>query len=83
MDWDLLLQKNSPRESNMKQEILIGLMVLFLLFAPLSKGAFAGGVMKEVCHKEVKGGKEVKVCKKIKVHKKLEGTKVPSKTGNK
>jgi len=57
----------------MKKEILLGSMILFLLFAPLSKAAFAGGEMKEVCHKEVKKGKEVDVCKKIKVHKKLEG----------
>lgn len=67
----------------MKKEILIGSMILFLLFAPLSKAAFAGGEMKEVCHKEMKKGKEVDVCKKIKVHKKLEGTKIPEKTPKK
>ena len=67
----------------MKKEILLGLMILFLLFAPLTKAAFAGGEMKEVCHKEVKNGKEVNVCKKIKVHKKLEGTAVPEKTPKK
>lgn len=67
----------------MKKELLIGSMILFLLFAPLSKAAFAGGEMKEVCHKEVKKGKEVDVCKKIKVHKKLEGTAIPEKTPKK
>lgn len=67
----------------MKKEILVGSMILFLLFAPLSKAAFAGGVMKEVCNKEMKNGKEVEVCKKIKVHKKLEGTKVPEKAPKK
>jgi len=63
----------------MKKEILLGSMILFLLFAPLSKAAFAGGEIKEVCHKETKNGKDVNVCKKIKVHKKLEGTAVPDK----
>lgn len=67
----------------MKKEILFGSMILFLLFAPLSKAAFAGGEMKEVCHKEVKKGKEVDVCKKIKVHKKLEGTTIPEKSPKK
>ncbi len=67
----------------MKKEILLGSMILFLLFAPLSKAAFAGGEMKEVCHKEVKKGKEVDVCKKIKVHKKLEGTAIPEKSPKK
>lgn len=67
----------------MKKEILLGSMILFLLFAPLSKAAFAGGEMKEVCRKEVKNGKEVNVCKKIKVHKKLEGTAVPEKAPKK
>jgi hypothetical protein len=67
----------------MKKEILLGSMILFLLLAPLSKAAFAGGEMKEVCHKEMKKGKEVDVCKKIKVHKKLEGTKVPEKAPKK
>jgi len=67
----------------MKKEILLGSMILFLLFAPRSKAAFAGGEMKEVCHKEVKKGKEVDVCKKIKVHKKLEGTAIPEKAPKK
>lgn len=67
----------------MKKEILVGSMILFLLLAPLSNAAFAGGEMKEVCHKEVKKGKEVDVCKKIKVHKKLEGTAIPEKTPKK
>jgi hypothetical protein len=67
----------------MKKEILVGSMILFLLLAPLSKAAFAGGEMKEVCHKEVKKGKEVDVCKKIKVHKKLEGTAIPEKAPKK
>ena len=67
----------------MKKEILLGSMILFLLLAPLSNAAFAGGEMKEVCHKEVKKGKEVDVCKKIKVHKKLEGTAVPEKAPKK
>ena len=73
----------------MKKEILLGLMILFLLFAPLTKAAFAGGEMKEVCHDKVdkagkpvmdkKTGKPAQECKMIKVHKKLEGTKVPDK----
>jgi hypothetical protein len=67
----------------MKKEIIVGSMILFLLFAPLTKAAFAGGVMKEVCHTEQKNGKDVQVCKKIKVHKKLEGTKVPEKASKK
>lgn len=67
----------------MKKEILLGSMILFLLLAPLSNAAFAGGEMKEVCHTEIKKGKEVEVCKKIKVHKKLEGTKVPEKASKK
>lgn len=67
----------------MKKEIAFASMVLFLLLAPLTKAAFAGGEMKEVCHKEMKKGKEVEVCKKIKVHKKLEGTKVPEKASKK
>lgn len=51
--------------------------------------AFAGGVMKEVCHDKVdkagkpvmdkKTGKQAQECKKIKVHKKLEGTEIPTK----
>ncbi len=67
----------------MKKEIVFASMILFLLFAPLSKAAFAGGEMKEVCRKETKNGKEVEVCKKIKVHKKLEGTAVPEKAPKK
>lgn len=67
----------------MKKEIIFLSMVLALLFVPLSKAAFAGGEMKEVCHKEMKKGKEVDVCKKIKVHKKLEGTKIPEKAPKK
>lgn len=67
----------------MKKEILVGSMILFLLFAPLSNAAFAGGEIKEVCRKETKNGKEVEVCKKIKVHKKLEGTAVPEKAPKK
>ena len=73
----------------MKKEILLGSMILFLLFAPLTKAAFAGGEMKEVCHDKVdkagkpvmdkKTGKQAQECKMIKVHKKLEGTKVPDK----
>jgi hypothetical protein len=63
----------------MKKELYVGLMILFLLFAPLTKAAFAGGVEKEVCHEEQKNGKTVKVCKKVKVHKKLEGTEFPDK----
>lgn len=67
----------------MKKEALIGFMIAFLLFAPLTKAAFAGGEMKEVCHEEQKNGKTVKVCKKIKVHKKLEGTQFPDKPAKK
>jgi hypothetical protein len=67
----------------MKKEIALISMILLLLFVPLSKAAFAGGEMKEVCHKEVKKGKEVDVCKKIKVHKKLEGTAIPEKAPKK
>ena len=67
----------------MKKEIAIGSMILFLLFAPLTKAAFAGGEIKEVCHEEQKNGKTVKVCKKIKVHKKLEGTQFPDKPAKK
>ena len=67
----------------MKKEIVFMSMILALLFVPLSKAAFAGGEMKEVCHKEMRKGKEIDVCKKIKVHKKLEGTKVPEKSPKK
>lgn len=67
----------------MKKEIFVVSSILFLLLAPLSNAAFAGGEMKEVCHKEMKKGKEVDVCKKIKVHKKLEGTAIPEKSPKK
>jgi hypothetical protein len=63
----------------MKKEIAIGSMILFLLFAPLTKAVFAGGVDKQVCHEVQKKGKTVQECKTIKVHKKLEGTAVPDK----
>jgi hypothetical protein len=64
----------------MKNEILVGSMILFLLFAPLTKAAFAAE-SKKVCVKEFdsKTKKEKEVCKTIKVHKKLEGTKIPTK----
>lgn len=52
-------------------------LIALIAFVPLM--AFAGGVVKEVCHDEVQKGKTVKVCKKVKVHQKLEGTKVPPK----
>ena len=51
----------------MKKELLVGSMILFLLFAPLSNAAFAAET-KKVCVKD--NGKEV--CKTIKVHKKAE-----------
>jgi len=55
-------------------------MILFLLFAPLTKAAFAVET-KKVCVKELdsKTKKEKEVCKTIKVHKKLEGTEIPTK----
>ena len=64
----------------MKKEIAILSMILFLLFAPLTKAAFAAEE-KKVCVKEMdaKTKKEKEVCKTIKVHKKLEGTKIPDK----
>ena len=64
----------------MKKEIALISMILALLFAPLSKGAFAAEE-KKVCVKEYdnKTKKEKEVCKTIKVHKKLEGTKIPEK----
>jgi len=64
----------------MKKEILLGSMILFLLFAPLTKAAFAAET-KKVCVTEVdsKTKKEKEVCKTIKVHKKLEGTELPPK----
>ena len=51
----------------MKKEFLVGSMILFLLFAPLSKAAFAAET-KKVCMEE--NGKQV--CKNVKVHKKAE-----------
>jgi hypothetical protein len=52
----------------MKKELFVGSMILFLLFAPLSKAAFAEAETKRVCVKD--NGKET--CKTIKVHKKAE-----------
>ena len=52
----------------MKKEFLVGSMILFLLFAPLSKAAFAAAETKRVCMQD--NGKEV--CKTVKVHKKAE-----------
>ncbi len=64
----------------MKKEFAVLGMILFLLFAPLTKAAFAAKE-KKVCVKEFdnKTKKEKEVCKTIKVHKKLEGTKIPEK----
>jgi hypothetical protein len=64
----------------MKKELAVGFMILFLLFAPLTKAAFAAET-KKVCVKEFdnKAKKEKEVCKTIKVHKKLEGTAIPDK----
>ena len=64
----------------MKKEITVVSMILFLLFAPLTKAAFAAE-SKKVCVKEFdnKTKKEKEVCKTIKVHKKLEGTEIPPK----
>ena len=64
----------------MKKELAVVSMILFLLFAPLTKAAFAAET-KKVCVKEFdnKTKKEKEVCKTIKVHKKLEGTAVPEK----
>jgi hypothetical protein len=61
----------------MTKEIAVGSMILALLFAPLTKAAFAAEE-KRVCVKEFdnKTKKEKEVCKTIKVHKKLEGTKI-------
>ncbi len=61
----------------MKKEIAVGSMILFLLFAPLTKAACAAEE-KKVCVKEFdnKTKKEKEVCKTIKIHKKLEGTKI-------
>lgn len=54
--------------------------IIFTILTLFAVNAFAGGEVKQVCHKETKNGKEVEVCKKIKVHKKLEGTAIPEKT---
>ena len=54
-------------------------IALILLLSLISFNTYAGGEIKEVCHKELKNNKQVDVCKKIKVHKKLEGTKFPDK----
>ena len=64
----------------MKKELSIVSMILFLLFAPLTKAAFAAET-KKVCVMEMdsKTKKEKEVCKTIKVHKKLEGTAIPEK----
>jgi hypothetical protein len=64
----------------MKKELAVASMILFLLFAPLTKAAFAAET-KKVCVKEFdnKTKKEKEVCKTIKVHKKLEGTEIPPK----
>jgi hypothetical protein len=64
----------------MKKELAVASMILFLLFAPLTKAAFAAET-KKVCVKEFdnKTKKEKEVCKTIKVHKKLEGTDIPTK----
>ena len=64
----------------MKKEFLVGSMILFPLFAPLTKAAFAAEE-KKVCVKEVdsKTKKEKQVCKTIKVHKKLDATAIPDK----
>ena len=64
----------------MRKELTVLGMILFLLFAPLVKGALAAETQK-VCVKEFdnKTKKEKEVCKTIKVHKKLEGTAIPPK----
>jgi len=64
----------------MRKELTVLGMVLFLLFAPLTKAAFADETQK-VCVKELdsKTKKEKEVCKTIKIHKKLDGTKIPDK----
>jgi len=64
----------------MKKEFAVAFMILFLLFAPLTKAAFAAEE-KKVCVKEMdsKTKKEKEVCKTIKVHKKLESTEIPTK----
>ena len=64
----------------MRKELTVMGMVLFLIFAPLTKAAFAAETQK-VCVKELdsKTKKEKEVCKTIKIHKKLDGTKIPDK----
>jgi hypothetical protein len=64
----------------MKKELSVAFMILFLLFAPLTKAAFAAET-KKVCVKEFdnKTKKEKEVCKTIKVHKKLDATAIPNK----
>ena len=64
----------------MKKELAVVSMILFLLFAPLTKAAFAAEE-KKVCVKELdnKTKKEKEVCKTIKVHKKLDATAIPDK----
>jgi len=64
----------------MTKEILVGSMILFLLFAPLSQAVFAAET-KKVCVKELdnKTKKQKEVCKTIKVHKKLDATAIPVK----
>ena len=64
----------------MKKELSVAFMILFLLFAPLTKAAFAAET-KKVCVKELdnKTKKEKEVCKTIKVHKKLDATAIPDK----
>ena len=64
----------------MKKELAVASMILFLLFAPLTKAAFAAET-KKVCVKELdnKTKKEKEVCKTIKVHKKLDATAIPDK----
>jgi hypothetical protein len=64
----------------MKKELAVASMILFLLFAPLTKAAFAAEE-KKVCVKELdnKTKKEKEVCKTIKVHKKLDATAIPDK----
>ena len=66
-------------------------LTLLVLAATLSilTPAYAGGVLKEVCHDKVdkagkpvmdkKTGKQAQECKKIKVHKKLEVADQPAK----
>ena len=66
-------------------------LTLLVLAASLSilTPAYAGGVLKEVCHDKVdkagkpvmdkKTGKQAQECKKIKVHKKLEVADQPAK----